>query len=159
MKKWEVEQNLKLFVLHVERGKTPPPKLMAFMAEGAQEFLKGGKPWQVKTGRKSHGSDWAEHSLSVKAYVLDLIGTTRARISLLLGISEKDQRTLRRYIKHGKECCNLKNTGRYSMQFAIDDLLIELELKPQEKKALQDILDKFKKEDDEYLNEPEPNYD
>ena len=48
-----IEDKLRLFVQHVERGREPPEWLMEFMAEGAREFMRGGKPWQKPPGRKN----------------------------------------------------------------------------------------------------------
>lgn len=68
----EIDDNLRLFIVCVERGQIPPLWLSEFMADGAREFLKGGKPWQ-KEGTSPEIRIRAERNQCLRSEVLRAI--------------------------------------------------------------------------------------
>ena len=84
-----IEDKLRLFVQHVERGREPPEWLMEFMAEGAREFMRGGKPWQKPPGRKTACPNWPDATAHVLCHdgglfveeVVQALGVTAPRIA------------------------------------------------------------------------------
>lgn len=93
---------LRVFISHVENGITPPDWLLRFMAEGAREFLRGGKPWQKDGGRPS--KPYGPNELI--AYLLSHYGGLSAeKVAIVLGETDRDGgdrvQTMRRTIKRG----------------------------------------------------------
>lgn len=124
------EDILRTFVSHVENGRTPPDWLLHFMADGAREFLKGGKPWQNGKGgapRKPYGSN------EIKSYLLHYYGKLSAeQVARVLGELDGDGRdraqTLRRRIKRGEMAYLLYRLTRPAEVVASFQELLELEL-------------------------------
>ena len=146
MKKNEIDYKLSLFLKHVEKGKNPPKSLMDFIADGIREFQKGGKPWQVKTGRKSFGESWADHSLALQCHALNKIKCERARIAIITDLNEKSEKTLSRCIQRGGGFAAAGETGNYDYEMAIEELLENSKLKPAEIKELKLIHEGILKE-------------
>lgn len=138
---------LELFLRYVKDGKQPPPGLMSFVAGGVDEFLKGGKPWQVKTGRPPFGAKWKEHLTAVKCHALEDVGIDRVRGAIILQLTDKDPKTYRRYLQLGKSCANTVNTGGFSHVFALEELLENSELSMEERAALENKLEVLRQED------------
>ena len=93
---------MRLFVHLVQAGQQPPEWLMQFMADGAREFLKGGKAWQKKDGRKNARHGWQE----AIAHVLHQEGGLSVNeVVQALGVGDADgadrSRTMRRQIERG----------------------------------------------------------
>ncbi len=86
----QIEDNLRLFVCLVDRGETPPRWLMEFVAQGAREFLKGGKPWQKGKGGRPP-AEFGQKEL--EAHILHCHG----------GLSHSDIVALRDYPDDGKD--------------------------------------------------------
>lgn len=99
-----IEVNLTLFAKMVEDGRQPPAWLMDFMAKGAREFLRGGKPWQKgKGGRKK--SDGKKERV---AYLLHIVGKlSRAEIADLMTQPDVDgadrTKKMGRWIEKGEK--------------------------------------------------------
>jgi hypothetical protein len=101
--KWpRIDDKLRLFIAHVETGRTPPDWLLEFMADGAREFMRGGKPWQKSSGRKKAQPRWADSIAYMRHHEG---GLTVDEIVLAMGAGDEDgtdrTRTLRRSIKRG----------------------------------------------------------
>ena len=143
---------LQIFLKHTETGKTPPPELMEFVAEGVREFLRGGKPWQIQGGRPGWGSKSNQHYLSVQCYALESVGIERTRAAFIVNIANNCAKTHRRYIKHGKSCVEVASAGHWSYVFAIEILLKNNSLTRVERAALSQKLTELKSDED--LQEP-----
>lgn len=99
-----VEANLMIFSKMVEEGKQPPQWLMDFMARGAREFLRGGKPWQKGKGGRPKG-DGKEARV---AFLLKRVGKLDlAEIADLMVPPDAEgsdrKRTMRRWIEKGEK--------------------------------------------------------
>lgn len=130
-----IEDDLRLFILCVERGQMPPAWLMRFMADGAREFIKGGKPWQKKDGRPQAGYGEKE----IEAYVLKYYGKLNAGQILQLSDHPSDgkdyTKTIKRKIKRGElaycmakinQVDGLKALFRDLSNLPFDDLSVEV---------------------------------
>lgn len=121
----KVEDRLSLFAFLVENGKQPPTWLLEFMAEGAREFLRGGKPWQKgKGGRPPKGFDESD----LKAWLLHFKGELPvADMVVALGLQSPDgadrSRTVRREIERGGLVYLIWQAGRHE---ALRDLVSDL---------------------------------
>lgn len=143
------EYLLRLFLHYAENEKQPPAELMEYVAGGVREFLKGGKPWQIKTGRPGFGAKWNQHSLAVQCYALEAVGISRDRAAILLGLTDLGAKAHRRYIQHGAASVQVANAGKWSHRFALE-LLLELpELKREERAALTIALESLQAEEPE----------
>lgn len=96
------EDVLNIFISKVESGITPPDWMLQFMADGAREFLKGGKPWQKEGGRPSKPYGPKE----LTSYLLSYYGGLSAeKVATVLGETDDDGvdrvQTMRRTIKRG----------------------------------------------------------
>lgn len=94
---------LRAFIERVEAGIPPTDEMLRYMAEGAREFLLGGKPWQKEGGRpsKPHGPR------ELAAYLLQRYGELRPqKVALVLGETDPDGgdrvQTMRRTIRRGE---------------------------------------------------------
>lgn len=97
------EDKLTLFLMHVDAKRTAPDWLLEFMAEGAREFLIGGKAWQKgKGGGPKSGYGQKE----IEAYILHHYGGLTASQIVQLGEFPDDgkdrTRTVERQIKRGE---------------------------------------------------------
>lgn len=100
----DIDFNLLHFIKCVERGDQPPEWLMEFMAEGAREFLRDGKPWQKGQGGRPQASGPPDRI----AFVLHRVGgMNAAEVAEALGEIHEDGRdrikTIRRRIKRGQK--------------------------------------------------------
>jgi len=126
----QIEDTLRLFVVMVERGQTPPNWLLQFMAGGAREFLKGGKPWQKgKGGRPKgrYGPDEARH------YLLHYYGKLKpAQVASALGLLDLEGKdvtaTVRRAIKRGELAFCMAKIEQVDLLKSLFADLLELEL-------------------------------
>lgn len=99
---YQNEDLLRVFISQVENNVTPPDWLLQFMADGAREFLKGGKPWQKEGGRPRKPYETSD----LTAYLLSHYGGLSAeKVATVLGKTDNngsDQvQTMRRTIKRG----------------------------------------------------------
>jgi len=99
-----IEFNLRMFIKHVDNGSQPTDDLMKFMADGAREFLRGGKPWQKGDG----GAPEKFNRDCQAAFLLRKVGGMSVKqIPDVLGIASADgkdkSRTIYRDIDRGKK--------------------------------------------------------
>ena len=112
--KWpRIDDKLRLFIAHVEHGRTPPDWLLQFMADGAREFLKGGKAWQKgKGGAPKSGYGQKE----LEAYALNRHGgLSFQQIVQLRDFPDdgKDRaKTIERQVERGKIAFCMAQTGQ-----------------------------------------------
>lgn len=96
------EDKLTLFLMHVDAKRTAPDWLLEFMAEGAREFLIGGKAWQKEGGRPKSGYGQKE----IEAYILHHYGGLTASQIVQLGDFPDDgqdrTKTVKRQIERGE---------------------------------------------------------
>lgn len=97
------EAKLRAFIERVEKGITPTDSMLQFMADGAREFLSGGKPWQKgKGGRPPEGGGPED----IKLYLVFYGRITMDQAAVALGRWPLDGRDpskkLRRAIAHGE---------------------------------------------------------
>lgn len=79
----DIDDKLRLFILYADSGKAPPDWLMQFMADGAREFLRAGKPWQRGKGGRPKG---AHGVIELKAHLLSYHGElTAEQVARVLG--------------------------------------------------------------------------
>lgn len=146
--------NLRLFVMYVEKGDTPPPWLLQFIAEGVERYRKErereepyGPLWTVRAKYRGPSVE-----LILQAAALDTAGIPRPRAAELLGIEDKSEKTRQRYITKGRQQRDLGAAVQpWLYQHAIDLLLEEANLKPEEQRALveeKDRADPHHPEDD-----------
>lgn len=132
--------NLRLFVKYVEKDKTPPAWLLRFIAEGVERYRKErereepyGPLWTVQAKHKGPGVE-----IILQAAALDAAGIGRPRAAELLGLEEKSEKTLQRYITKGR---HQRDRGAavqpWLYRHAIDLLLEEARLKAEERQALE----------------------
>lgn len=95
------DQVLRIFCAMVQSGITPPPVVMRFIADGVHEYLKDGKPWQVKDKRKKPAHLMALARLADEAHP-----GNRAAIAAHLGI--KDIGTLNGYLSKDSDLASMK---------------------------------------------------
>jgi len=107
------EDKLKLFRMHVEAKRTAPDWLLEFMAEGAREFLVGGKAWQKgKGGAPKSGYGQTE----IEAYILHHYGGLTASQIVQLGDFPDDginrSKTVERQITRGELAFCIAENGQ-----------------------------------------------
>ena len=154
----ELDGNLRLFVWYAEKGKPPPLWLLRFVAEGVERYRKErereepyGPLWTVRAKAKGPGLD-----LLLQAAALDAAGM-RHRAAELLGLEDKSEKTLQRYITKGRKQRDLgAGLQPWVYRHAIKLLLEDTSLDRKERQALEEELeaaDPHYPEDD-----VEPNY-
>lgn len=119
------EDLLRVFIAQVENGITPPDFLLQFMAEGAREFLRGGKPWQKGKGgrpQKGYGPD------EIRQYLLHYYGQLSdmqiGQALDLLDCGGKDRtKTIKRDVKRGEIAFCMAKIGQVAL---LKDLFAEL---------------------------------
>lgn len=119
------EDLLRVFIAQVESGITPPDFLLQFMAEGAREFLRGGKPWQKGKGgrpQKDYGQD------EIRQYLLHYYGRLSdiqiGQALHLLDYGGKDRtKTIGRAVKRGELAFCMAKIGQVGL---LKDLFAEL---------------------------------
>ena len=107
------EDKLTLFIMHVEAKRTAPDWLLEFMAEGAREFLRGGKAWQKgKGGGPKSGYGQTE----IEAYILHHYGGLTASQIVQLGDFPDDgkdrTKTVERQITRGELAFCIAQNGQ-----------------------------------------------
>ena len=153
MKQWERDSRLRRFLAYVKEGKPIPADLLEFVAGGVDEFLKGGKPWQVKTGRRTFGEIREQELQALQAFSMANCGFSLDRIAEVLGLIAADGRdyrkTLRRHIRYGGQFAAVVNTGRFNLLFAVDELLLTESITKAEAIEIQTYRDEISAEDPE----------
>jgi hypothetical protein len=122
---YQNEDLLRVFIAQVESGVTPPDFLLQFMADGAREFLRGGKPWQKGKGgrpQKSYGPDEIRHYLL--HYYGRLSDIQIGQALDLLDYGGKDRtKTIGRAVKRGQLAFCMAKIGQISL---LKELFAEL---------------------------------
>jgi hypothetical protein len=126
----DIEDRLRLFVVCVERGQVPPDWLLQFMADGAREFLRGGKPWQKGKGGRPKG-DYGE--AEIRQYLLHYYGGLKpARVAQALGLLSVDgkdvSRTVKRAIDRGQLAFCMAKIGQVELLKSLFADLLALDL-------------------------------
>lgn len=126
---YENEELLKAFINQVENKIPSPQWLLEFVAEGAREFLRGGKPWQKgKGGRPSIG--YCEED--IQKYLLYHYGRiSKTQIGLVLDLLDVDgkdvTKTINRAINRGELAFCMAKIGQVGFLKRLFKELIELE--------------------------------
>ncbi len=151
--KGEIEHNLLYFAMLVEEGRTPPPSLLRFMAEGARAMLKNGKPWPTKNGNKSRMQN--KRALVVRAFALHAAEFTKQRSAEILGLLKENggdyEKTLGRYVKEGQFIIHGNGIvldepqpgGEYHYRAALDELIADFGLTTSERQKLSQNRDEL----------------
>lgn len=126
----DIEDRLRLFAVCVDRGQAPPDWLLQFMAEGAREFLRGGKPWQKGKGGRPKGK-YGE--AEIRQYLLHHYGGLKpARVALVLGLLSLDgkdvSRTVTRAINRGQLAFCMAKIGQVDLLKSLFAELLALDL-------------------------------
>lgn len=150
------DHKLELFCLYVEHGKTPPPDLQKFVAEGVREFLADGKPWPLWEVKKpTRLSKWRTRKLAIQAAMLKEIGITNHRIAEILNLIDKNGKdygkTIRDYAKDGQAVIAIGFESEFECRYAAEGLIESLT--QGEHKLVSDFLARFD------LDSEEPNYE
>ena len=143
----EVEHHLELFVMYVEAGRTPPPYLLEFMAEGARQRLANGTPWATKQGRKNAYQYGERRKRAVLIHALDTIGMNRARISDIVGGENASNDTILSDMAQAEAMKNDLNAGRFEYLWSLYDAASNPRLNKREQDAIKKLIQKM--EDDE----------
>lgn len=127
----DIEDRLRLFIVCIERGQKPPDWLLQFMAEGAREFLRGGRPWQKSKGGRPK-SDYGE--AEIKQYLLHFYGgLTPPKVAAALSLLDRNgkdvSRTVKRAIDRGQLAFCMAKIGQVELLKSLFADLLELELK------------------------------
>jgi hypothetical protein len=136
----EVEHYLQLFVMYVEAGRTPPPFLLEFMAEGARQRLANGTPWATKQGRKNAYQYVERRKRAVLIHALDSIGTNRARIAGIVGGENVSNDTILADIAQAEAMENDLNAGCFEYKSHLYDALQNQRLNKQERDAIKKLI-------------------
>ena len=85
-----IDRALKEFISLVDSGKPIPDELLHFMADGAKQKLKDGKPWPTHTGRPVTDA----HVVALVGEIDERFPGVRNQIAEYLGLSERRVRQL-----------------------------------------------------------------
>ena len=170
--KGEREFNLMVFIKYVEDGKSPPQWLIDFMADGAREFLRGGKPWQ--NGKGGHPGANDKRTETAAFLLRTVCGLTRKQIVDVLKIGDEDGTDRSNFIRENEKRgrknqgkgCDLEhafifgpiwNEWRDSLDALLQGDGFDFEDCPDCKKRLGEFRDKINRINEELDREPRYN--
>lgn len=127
---YQIEDVLRVFISYVERGQALPEWMLQFMADGAREFLRGGKPWQKGSGGAPR-ADYGE--AEIRRYLLNYYGGLSAeKVAVALGLTSLDgrdvTRTVNRAIDRGRLAFCMAKIGQVELLKRLFADLIALDL-------------------------------
>jgi len=138
----EEEYRLRMFLVFVEQGKTPPQHLLDFIAEGVREHLRGGKPWPKRPGTRHALQRHENREFAFRAHALKNVAEMNfAQIETLLGtdFSESTIRNRIAAVDGMMESFKAHNADAvfYEYLWALQSLLEEYPLSAKHRAALR----------------------